>query len=94
MDERMRRMAAFLRCWRKKRGVKLHTASSALGVSVATWNHWETGRRTPSLDNYLALADYLEIPPQCMFCGRNLQCLVPRVSDRFVMRAGLCASAS
>lgn len=72
---------AFLRHWRKERGMKLTAAAAAAGVSVATWNHWETGRRQPRLDNLYNLAQLLEIPPQCFVCLKHADCIVVREID-------------
>ncbi len=64
----------FLKHWRTKRSIKLQTAAQELGVATSTWDHWETGRRSPSLDNLIAVADYLQIPPQCMLCAKKWDC--------------------
>ncbi len=68
------KIGLFLKHWRTRQGVKLQTVAGELGVSVATWDHWETGRRRPSLDNLIAVADYLHIPPQCLLCEKTGRC--------------------
>ena len=65
----------FLKLWRMNQGVKLETVAAELGVSVATWDHWETGRRRPNLDNLIAVAGYLRMPPQCLLCERTGMCV-------------------
>ncbi|MFZ4777457.1 MAG: helix-turn-helix domain-containing protein [Terrimicrobiaceae bacterium] len=74
MDPRIIRFSGFLRLWREKRGTKLQVAAADLGVSLAAWSHWETGERMPSLTNLLAIADYMDIPAQCLICGENQVC--------------------
>ena len=71
---------AFLRHWREQRGMKLDTAAKAVGVSISTWNHWETGRRQPHLDNLFNVAQLLNIPPQCFICTKHSECIVVRTT--------------
>lgn len=55
-------LAERLRAWRKQRGVPLKTVAQELGVSTATWGHWETGARFPSEGFINLLARYLGMP--------------------------------
>jgi len=77
VDQRTFQLSKLLRTWRHDQHLKLDAAAKALGVSVSAWNHWETGRRLPSLTNLFALADFLKIPAPCLICARNQSCLVP-----------------
>ncbi len=65
---------SFLKRLRVARGVKLLTAAEAVGVSLSTWGHWETGRRQPLLGHILAAAEFLGVYPQCLMCGKNREC--------------------
>lgn len=49
--------------WREQRGLKMETAAKELGVSTATWGHWETGRRFPAMNQLSILAQYVGVPP-------------------------------
>ena len=66
--------AVLLRQWRKERGVKESVAAKELGVSTATWGHWETGARFPSAKNLLALSRYTKIPIEHFFCTNRHRC--------------------
>jgi transcriptional regulator with XRE-family HTH domain len=81
MDPRAIRFSQFLRHWRGVQHLKLETAAMGLGVSVSAWDHWETGRRVPSLTHLLAIADFLKIPAQCLICAKNEICNIPHVGD-------------
>lgn len=52
----------------------MQSAADAVGVSLATWSHWERGRRQPCLDNLFALAQFFEIAPSCLVCLKNAHC--------------------
>ncbi len=77
MDPRNLRFARLLRRRRCLQNLKLEAAARGLGVSVSAWNHWETGRRVPSLSNLFAIADFLKIPAHCLICAKNEICSVP-----------------
>ena len=71
--------AVLLRQWRKASDKKLASAAAEIGVSVATWSHWENGSRFPSGQNLLCLAIYTAIPIKCLVCEDVIQCrLTPR----------------
>ena len=76
MDPRTIRFSKFLRNWRCARNLKLEAAAKGLGVSISAWDHWETGRRVPSLTNLFAIADFLQIPAHCLLCARNEICSI------------------
>ncbi len=65
---------AILREWRAERGTKMSVAASELGVSTATWGHWEEDRRFPNLDNLLLLSKYTGIPVQHFLCPNRSRC--------------------
>ncbi|MBJ6725167.1 helix-turn-helix domain-containing protein [Geomesophilobacter sediminis] len=52
-----------LAAWREQKGLKMEAAARELGVSTATWGHWETGRRFPAMKQLSCLAQYLGVPP-------------------------------
>jgi len=74
MDEVSRNFAAVLHRWRKEGGLKESVAAEELGVSSATWGHWETGARFPSAKHLCALSVYTGIPVQHFFCPNRHLC--------------------
>jgi len=94
MDPRAIRFSKFLRDWRCVQNLKLETAARGLGVSVSTWDHWETGRRVPSLTNLFAIADFLKIPAQCLICIKNEICSIPHDGQGCGTRALCIRSAA
>ena len=68
-------LADRLRAWRKQRDIPIKHAAGELGVSAATWDHWEKGRRFPSMNDLNLLAQYLCLPPCLLFCPlKQSQC--------------------
>ena len=63
-----------LRDWRISRGLKIATASLHLGVSTATWCHWETGRRTPNSEMLALLIQYTGISIEELICPGIERC--------------------
>jgi len=61
-------LANRLRSWREQHDIPIKRASTELGVSAATWDHWEKGRRFPSMDDLNLLAQYLHLPPCLLLC--------------------------
>jgi transcriptional regulator with XRE-family HTH domain len=74
MDKALQNLSDLLRQWRKENGVKETVAARELGVSTATWGHWEEGVRFPTADNLVALARYTNIPIQHFFCPNRDRC--------------------
>ena len=60
--------ATAFRNWRLKNHVPLKTVATELGVSIATVNAWERGKRFPSGYNFEMLVDYMGVPPCRLFC--------------------------
>lgn len=68
-------LAKRLRSWREQREIPIKHAAAELGVSAAAWDHWEKGRRFPSMDNLNLLAQYLRLPPYLLLCPfKHSQC--------------------
>ncbi len=67
-------LGARLKGWREKQGYKIATAARALGVSTATWGHWETGHTFPSAEMLLNLCALTELPIQWLFCPHMETC--------------------
>lgn len=63
-----------LKKWRSGRNLKIETAARQLGVSAATWGHWETGLRFPSGHNLKMLSFYTQIPIWRLVCPLGLEC--------------------
>jgi transcriptional regulator with XRE-family HTH domain len=57
-----------LRDWREQHDIPIKRAAADLGVSPATWDHWEKGRRFPTMDDFNLLAQYLRLPPCLLLC--------------------------
>ena len=55
---------------RMRAGMKCYAAADILGVSKATWSHWESGKRLPSLTMLDALARCLNVHP-CMLLRKK-----------------------
>jgi len=73
-------LAKRLRYWREQNDIPIKCAAADLGVSPATWDHWEKCRRFPSMDDLDLLARYLGLPPCLMFC--------PELCDKCALRGG------
>lgn len=67
-------IAHVIRDWRRSRGLKISVAARELGVSTATWGHWEEARRTPTVSNLQLLSLYTKIPIQYFFCPHHRKC--------------------
>jgi len=67
-------LARTLRNWRKRNGLKIKAAADELGVSPATWGHWETGARFPAAKHLSLLSLYLGIPTCQLICSLGRGC--------------------
>ena len=65
-------LAGRLRSWREQHDIPIKHAAVKLGVSPATWDHWEKCRRFPSMDDLNLLAQYLCLPPCLLLCPHHL----------------------
>lgn len=63
-----------LSAWRKRRGITMETAAVELGVSAATWGHWENARRFPNARNLSLLSDYTGLSIRELLCGHYAAC--------------------
>jgi transcriptional regulator with XRE-family HTH domain len=63
-----------LRRWRADQQLSIACAATALGVSTATWGHWETGEHLPNGDLLLAIEDLTRIPLHVLFCPHLDDC--------------------
>ncbi|MCX6873687.1 MAG: helix-turn-helix transcriptional regulator [Verrucomicrobia bacterium] len=61
--------------WRLKHHIPLRQVAKDLGMSVATINAWELGKRFPSGANLERLANYTGLPPCRLFCAMADQCV-------------------
>ncbi|MCX6874768.1 MAG: helix-turn-helix transcriptional regulator [Verrucomicrobia bacterium] len=57
-----------LKDWRLKGNRKISEVAHGLGVSTATWGHWETGEHLPSGELLLAIENLTCMPLQMLFC--------------------------
>lgn len=63
-----------LRHWRLSQDLNIAIAAGHLGVSTATWGHWETGEHLPSGDLLLAIEDLTGMPLHVLFCPHLETC--------------------
>ena len=61
--------------WRRKNNIPLKKIARDLGLSVATINSWELGKRFPTGYNFEMLTDYTGLPPCRLFCVMADQCV-------------------
>lgn len=51
-----------LRRWRDEKGFSLRMAAAELGVTFATVNHWERGRKVPRPSSFALIAALTGVP--------------------------------
>jgi transcriptional regulator with XRE-family HTH domain len=61
--------------WRQKNNIPLKKIAGDLGVSVATINSWELGKRFPTGYNFEMLTNYTGLPPCRLFCVMADKCV-------------------
>ena len=61
--------------WRRKANLPLKQVAKDLGLSVATINSWELGKRFPTGYNFEMLANYTGLPPCRLFCVMADKCV-------------------
>jgi transcriptional regulator with XRE-family HTH domain len=61
--------------WRLKNNIPLKKIAKDLGVSIATVNSWESGKRFPTGYNFEMLVDYTGVPPCRLFCVMADKCV-------------------
>ena len=61
--------------WRRKNNIPLKKVARDLGLSVATINSWELGRRFPTGSNFEMLTNYTGLPPCRLFCVMADKCV-------------------
>jgi transcriptional regulator with XRE-family HTH domain len=69
--------AIAFRNWRLKKNIPLKKIALDLGVSVATVNSWESGRRFPTGRHFEMLVNYAGVPPCKLFCIMADKCVPP-----------------
>ena len=67
--------ATAFRNWREKNNIPLKKIAKELGVSIATVNAWESGKRFPTGYNFEMLVDYTGLPPCKLFCVMADKCV-------------------
>jgi len=67
--------AIAFRNWRSKSQIPLKRIATDLGVSVATVNSWELGKRFPGGRHFEMLTDYTGLPPCRLFCVLSDKCV-------------------
>ena len=66
--------ATAFRNWRLKNNKALKEVAVDLGVSIATVNTWESGKRFPTGRHFELLINYLGVPPCKLFCVMADKC--------------------
>ena len=61
--------------WRRKNHIPLKKIASDLGLSIATINSWESGKRFPTGYNFEMLANYTGVAPCRLFCVMADKCV-------------------
>jgi transcriptional regulator with XRE-family HTH domain len=61
--------------WRRSNNIPLKQVAKDLGLSVATINSWELGKRFPTGYNFEMLANYTGLPPCRLFCVMAHKCV-------------------
>ncbi len=61
--------------WRRKHNIPLKKVAKDLGLSVATINSWELGKRFPTACNFEMLTSYTGLPPCKLFCVMADKCV-------------------
>ena len=61
--------------WRRNNNIPLKKIAKDLGLSVATINSWELGKRFPTGYNFEMLANYTGLPPCRLFCVMADKCV-------------------
>jgi len=67
--------ATAFRNWRLKENIPLKKVAADLGVSIATVNSWEAGKRFPTGRHFEMLANYTGVPPCRLFCVMADKCI-------------------
>ena len=67
--------ATAFRNWRLKNQIPLKKIAADLGLSVATVNSWELGKRFPTGRNFEMLVNYTGVPPCRLFCVMADKCV-------------------
>ena len=67
--------AAGFSAWRRKNKIPLKKIARDLGLSVATIDSWELGKRFPTGYNFELLVDYTGLPPCRLFCVMAEKCV-------------------
>ena len=67
--------ATAFRNWRLRSNIPLKKVAMDLGVSMATVNYWESGKRFPTGRHFEMLADYTGVPPCRLFCVMADKCV-------------------
>ena len=61
--------------WRRNNNIPLKKIAKDLGLSVATINSWELGKRFPTGYNFEMLTNYTGLPPCRLFCVKADKCV-------------------
>jgi len=58
----MNGLAGILTALRKEQRLSQQTVATKLGISQQAYGHYETGKREPTIDNLIVLADLFKVP--------------------------------
>jgi len=63
-----------LKHWRVSQNLNIALAANQLGVSTATWGHWETGEHLPAGGMLLSIQSLTRMPLHVLFCPHLDNC--------------------
>jgi transcriptional regulator with XRE-family HTH domain len=78
---------------RKQRGLTQEALAEAVGADQSTVQRWESGKRTPDLNDMVKLADALQVRPGELFLISNMAPLGPTLRVRGAVAAGVWKEA-
>ena len=78
---------------RKRSGLTQSGLAERMGVEQPTVQRWETGKREPTLEQILRLAEILEVEPAALFDPLVAAAIGPRLYIKGVVAAGVWRTA-
>ncbi len=78
---------------RKQRGLTQEALAEVLGADQSTVQRWESGKRTPDLNDMVAIAKALGVPAQELFVISNVAPLGPTLRVKGIVAAGVWREA-
>jgi transcriptional regulator with XRE-family HTH domain len=67
-------IASNIRAFRKRRNLTVKEAAGRLGVATSCWSQWENGKRFPSADLIVSVAEVLAVRPCLLLTADPSDC--------------------